>query len=91
MSQNRSNAVMATRKEPPDSLDYFPTRPWATRALCEWLREVSPATMRFVWEPACGEGWMSRPLAEYFGLVFSSDVHPYGFWGDARFFVAGCA
>ena len=37
MSQNRSSAVMAQRKEPPDSLDFFPTPPWATRALCERL------------------------------------------------------
>lgn len=30
-----STAVMARRVEPPNSLDFFPTPPWATRALCE--------------------------------------------------------
>ena len=35
MTQNRSSAVMQQRKEPHDSLDDFPTPPWATRALCE--------------------------------------------------------
>lgn len=30
-----SSAVMARRIEPPDSLDWFPTPPWATRALLE--------------------------------------------------------
>lgn len=30
-----ASAVMAGRIEPADSLDYFPTPPWATRALCE--------------------------------------------------------
>jgi hypothetical protein len=37
-------AVMAQRREPPDSLDYFPTPPWATRAL---FRHV----LCFCWRP----------------------------------------
>jgi hypothetical protein len=32
-----STSVMARRVEPPDSLDFFPAPPWATRALCEYL------------------------------------------------------
>lgn len=94
MGANASSAVRQQRKEPPDSLDYFPTPPWATRALCEWLREAGyliPA-MR-CWEPACGEGHMARPLGEYFRRVFATDVHDYGgaqervvdfLFGDAR-------
>lgn len=78
MTQNTSHAVMAQRSEPHDSLDFFPTPPWATRALCEFLAtcdaELSSMT---VWEPACGEGHMARPLAEYFGKVLASDVHQY--------------
>lgn len=35
MSQNTSHAVMAQRAEAHDSLDDFPTPPWATRALIE--------------------------------------------------------
>ena len=79
MSQNRSSAVMAQRVEAPDSLDHFPTPPWATRALCEWLisQGVAPAMLN-CWEPACAEGHMSRALAEYFGRVYASDVHAYG-------------
>jgi len=78
MAQNTSTAVMQRRVEPHDSLDYFPTPPWATRALC---KHIIPGDMRCmsVWEPACGEGHMARPLAEYFGEVRASDVHPYGF------------
>lgn len=80
MSQNRSHAVMAQRAEPHDSLDYFPTPPWATRALCEWLSANGlMSRQQIAWEPACGEGHMSRPLGEYFGEVVASDVHPYGF------------
>ena len=43
-------------------LDYFPTPPWATRALCE-------ENIRNGIEPACGEGHMVRPLTEYFNRV----------------------
>ena len=35
MEQNTSHAVMAQRHESLDSLDDFPTPPWATRALLE--------------------------------------------------------
>ncbi len=72
---------MASRNEPPDSLDYFPTPPWATRALCT---HVLPAMNAFdpdeqqAWEPACGEGHMARPLAEWFARVIASDIHDYG-------------
>jgi len=56
-------AVMAARNEPPESADYFPTPPWATRAL---FRHVLPAIgvdeIRTAWEPACGEGHMAKVL-----------------------------
>ena len=78
MSQNRSTAVMQRRGEAPDALDFFPTPPWATRALCEHLSQSLNLTRQDVWEPACGEGHMARPLAEYFRDVYASDVHDYG-------------
>lgn len=78
MSQNTSHAVMAQRVEPNDSLDFFPTPPWATRALCEWLKQRWPISDQIVWDPACGDGAMIRPLREYFNLVHGSDVHDYG-------------
>lgn len=86
MAQNRSSAVMAARIEPHDSLDYFPTPPWATRALCERLKAQHPIDEQFVWEPACGEGHMARPLSEYFAGVYATDVHDYssGFSGQDR-------
>jgi len=87
MSQNRSHAVMAQRAEPNDSLDFFPTPPWATRALCEWLLVVgAPIRSQRVWEPACGAGDMARPLGEYFADVWASDVHDYGY-GQVRDFL----
>ena len=84
MAQNRSHAVMAQRTEGRDSRDDFPTPPWATRALlAHVLQRFGPFDQRSVLEPACGAGYMARPLAEQFGRVLSSDIHPYGF-GDIR-------
>jgi hypothetical protein len=71
---------MQQRSEPHSSLDDFPTPPWATRALCEWLRvnQSQPLDMFTVREPAANRGHMVRPLAEYFGNVEAADVHDYG-------------
>lgn len=85
MSQNRSTAVMQRRHkiEPPrpgdwkDSLDFYPTPAFATRALCEWIittRRHDDLKDLTVWEPACGEHHMTRPLAEYFRRVHATDV-----------------
>lgn len=76
MSQNRSHAVMAQRAEPHDSLDFFPTPHWATRALCE--HSGIPTVGYIAWDPACGRGDMVRPLQEYFLAAAGSDVHDYG-------------
>lgn len=80
MSQNTSHAVMAQRAEARDSLDDYPTPPWATRALCEYLTDspdhlVRQSTCR---EPAANRGHMVRPLREYFDTVEASDIHDYG-------------
>jgi hypothetical protein len=80
--QNTSHAVMAQRKEAKDSLDDFPTPPWASRALLEHVIELGGYTDRLtVLEPACGVGHMAKVLREYFGEVDASDIHPYGY-GD---------
>ena len=74
--QNRSTAVMQRRSEPHDSLDDFPTPPWATRALCERLHLlVWPLICR---EPTANRGHMVRPLREFFRTVEASDIHDYG-------------
>jgi len=93
MSQNTSHAVMAQRVEAHDSLDFFPTPPWATRALCEWLaanHDVGSLQTRSAWEPACGIGSMAEPLREYFRTVYASDIHPYGY-GSVKDFLWPCA
>ena len=83
MGQNTSSAVMQQRLEAQDSLDDFPTPPWATRALCETLLSIGePLQLQHVWEPACNRGHMARPLAEYFDTVHATDVHDYGWQGQ---------
>lgn len=82
-------SVMQRRHEPPDSLDYFPTPPWATRALCEHVLWPSWIDGRSAWEPACGEGHMSEVLREYFLRVRASDVFSYGTGHTADFLDVG--
>ncbi len=77
--QNTSHAVMSQRVEAGDSPDFFPTPPWATRALIEHVvgpQRVSDLTCL---EPACGAGHMSRVLEEYFSSVRSADAFDYGY------------
>lgn len=80
MAANRSTAVMQRRRVAPDSLDYYPTPPFATRALLEFFAEQlgAPLSELTAWEPACGEMHMVRPMREAFAAVRASDVHRYG-------------
>ena len=81
-----SVAVMAQRREPPDSLDFFPTPPWATRALFKHVlmpRRLWHPQDR-VWEPACGEGHMSAVLQEFGATVIATDVFDYSGGDPAR-------
>lgn len=79
MTANRSTAVMQRRVEPHDSLDDFPTPPWATRALCAFLTgegyDLAGMSCR---EPAANRGHMVAPLKEFFCHVEAADVHDYG-------------
>lgn len=81
-NQNTSHAVMSQRSEAQDSLDNFPTPPWATRALIEYV--IESGNKRFLnqmtcLEPACGAGHMAKTLSNYFGKVHAADIHPYGY------------
>ena len=70
---------MNQRREAKDSLDFFPTPPWAARALCRFLMtHYNERLDRLnVWEPACGEHDLARGLQDYFNRVILSDVAPY--------------
>lgn len=71
-------AVMNTRREPPDSLDFFPTPPWATRALLEHVLIKEDLRTMLAWDSAAGQDHMADVLDEYFGQVVRSDVFDYG-------------
>ena len=73
-------SVMSSRREPPDSLDFFPTPPWATRALLSHVLGLTSDEFlsSSAWDPCCGEGHMIGPLAEYFWEAHGSDVFDYG-------------
>lgn len=77
---------MAQRVEASDSLDDFPTPPWATRALMTHIiNDRGPFAGQSCFEPACGAGHMAIPLKEFFGEVRASDVHPHGYGAVADF------
>lgn len=90
MAQNTSHAVMAQRTELADSLDDFPTPPWATRAFIDHYFAADALSELSVWEPACGRGHMAQVLNEYFGAVRGSDVFDYGY-GEIQDFLTGLA
>lgn len=71
---------MSQRVHPLDSPDDFPTPPWATRALLEFVIEQAHYTQKLAClEPACGAGHMAKVLQEYFGEVAACDAFEYGF------------
>lgn len=79
---NGARSVMGSRAEPDDSLDFFPTPPWATRALFKHVLPAigaEPERFNAAWEPACGEGHIAEVLEEYFETVAVSDVFAYGY------------
>ena len=85
--QNTSHAVMAQRTEARDSPDDFPTPPWATRALVEYvLEDLGTLSNKTCLEPACGAGNMVRVLKEYFADVTYSDAYDYRY-GPIRDFL----
>ncbi len=73
---NTSSAVRSQRQATSaDELDFYPTPPWATRAVLPYLRDIDPALdQSVIWEPACGQGHMAVPLSECGAYVFGSDL-----------------
>lgn len=77
---------MSQRVEPGDSPDDFPTPPWATRGLLEYVLETKSLKTMTCLEPACGAGHMVKVLKEYFGEVNYADAYHYGY-GPIRDFL----
>ena len=81
---------MSQRVESPESLDDFPTPPWATRAFVSHYFARENVSESSVWEPACGRGHMAQVLSEYFATVRGTDIFNYGY-GEAQDFLNGLA
>lgn len=60
--------------------DFYPTPPECTKALMDFLQIPKELT---VWEPACGDGDMSKIIEHYGHSVFSTDLREdtYGIGG----------
>lgn len=84
---NAHRSTMHRRVEPDDSLHYFPTPPWATRALMEvvlpQLGWAPNAAFGLLSDPACGEGHITGVLAEYVTQqqVVGTDIFNYSLDG----------
>ena len=59
------------------ALEYFPTPPWAVRALMGLLPHLTGAP-GVVLEPACGRGHIMAPLREMGFNVHGCDIHDHG-------------
>ncbi len=57
-------------------LEYFPTPPWAGRAIGEALAALDPGAW-WCWDPACGEGHLAYGLQPYFARVHATDIHDW--------------
>ena len=76
--------MVARRSSYNETMDFFPTPPYATRALFRYLLPAfehwETAEAHSIWDPACGAGHMSEVFREYgFCQVISSDIEDYGY------------
>lgn len=81
-------AHMESRRLSKDSLEYFPTPPWATRALLNELLipQFFELRTKRVREPCAGGGHMVAPLRERFAHVDVADIHDWGIGPEIRDF-----
>ena len=79
---NLNGAYKPTLKRTADlgGPDFYPTPEWATHALIE--NEYFSGT---IWEPACGNGAMSRVLKKVSADVYSSDLYDRGYRRPYRY------
>ena len=80
-SSKRAQSIVGTNNDGgrPEH-DFYPTPPEATRALLG-----KEAFGEYVWEPACGNGAMSKVIEERGHRVYSSDIEPRGYGDKLNF------
>ena len=75
--------MMSERNPNMDSFDNFPTPQWAIWAFVEsQLLGADYLAVSTCMESACGQGYMSENMKEYFGAVLSFDILDYGYYGS---------
>jgi len=73
-SIKRAQSIVGYHPEGRPENDFYPTPDIGTEGLLE--REL---LSKVVWEPACGDGAMSKVIQKYGYSVVSSDIEPRGF------------
>jgi len=71
--------LVRRRSDYDESLDDFPTPPWAVRALMHHVLTPSDLACKSVLEPACGRGHVAQTLKEYGARVEARDIKDYGY------------
>jgi hypothetical protein len=71
------------RRKTQDNLDFYPTPPWATRALFRYILGDYTYLNYSAFEPACGNGHISEVLKTQFRQVQSLDIECRDYF-DAR-------
>ncbi len=66
-------AMLGASKHQRRAGDFYATPDWVTEVLCRHQRFDQ------VWEPACGEGHMSRVLENHGAFVWSTDLYDRGY------------
>jgi predicted RNA methylase len=75
------------RKDPTADDDFYPTPPWATRALMTYGLTEQDYQGATCLEPACGNGVMAKVLKEYFHRVDANDIVDRGYLGTVENFL----
>lgn len=74
------NLVNSSTSNKRRELDFYPTPPEVTHALMGFLGDEGLLnSINTVWEPACGDGAMSKIIAQYVPDVISSDIRDTGY------------
>jgi hypothetical protein len=82
LSAIRKNTMGNFRRSDAEPNDYYATEPRAVELLLE-----QESFSELIWEPACGEGHISKVLEEYGHSVISTDLIDRGYGLGGRDFL----
>ena len=86
MTYMHNTKEMIGRKPREDDTDFYATDPKAVELFLEQLKRDKIILPKFITEPCCGNGNISRTLEKYGYEVSSSDYKDYGFGNVKNFF-----